>query len=244
MRSQLTRSIGLLIVSIVLWVSLPRVQATPPPTQSLVYLPIVQQPLVLVLSEPVGYNSSQYWQIVIGDVVNVSATQAFSVTLRAIVYHQSTGITETLIFPPVFPVIFPSQGAPFFVTGEMYGSPPPIVSSLSLYQVVPTSASTIRPLTVIPKNIGCPGIYSYGYITGSVRNDNTAAIMATSIVAWSLRSDSSRGYGQASITEPLAPGAEQAFSTSWFPALCPDGRPYPDLSLNFFQYAAQGTVLP
>jgi hypothetical protein len=244
MLSKLPRSIGLFTMSIVLCLSLPRVQASPPTAQLLVYFPIVQQPPVLVLSEPVGYTPSQYSYLVIGDVINVSTTQAFFVTLQAIVYYPSTGITETQTFTPDFPVIFPGQGSPFVVASDPCGCSRPVVLSLSLYQVVPVSASTLRPLTVIPKGIACY-ISSYGYITGSVRNDNTAAITVTSIVAWSLRSDSSRGLGSAFIAEAaLAPGAEQAFSTGLFPSLCIDGRPAPDLSLDWFQYAAQGTVIP
>lgn len=244
MLSKLPRSIGLFTMSIVLCLSLPRVQASPPTAQSSVYLPMVQQPPVLVLSEPIEYNTSQYSYRVIGDVVNVSATQAFSVTLRAIVYYQSTGITETLTFSPDFPVILPGQGAPFVVAGGACCSQP-IVRSLSLYRVVPVSASTLRPLTVIPKGIACY-VSMYGYITGSVRNDNAMSVTGISIAVWNVRSDASLrtpiGLAGASITGPLAPGAEQAFSTDYM-SLCFNGSPLP-ISINAFQYAAQGTVIP
>ncbi len=241
MLSNMTRSVCLLIL---LCLALPRVQAGPRADQAPIYLPLVQPRPVLVLSEPVTYYPNQYGCEVIGEVLNMSDTQPFSVTLQAVVYNRVTGITQTLTLRPNFPVIFPGQGSPYFVPIDPCAVPTLIVRSVSFSQVIPVNGSTIRPLTVIPEAIECAGVYTYGYITGSVKNDNTATITATSIVAWSLRNDASRGYGGQQIAGPLAPGAEQTFSTEWFPSLCFDYKPAPDISLDSFRYAAQGISIP
>src|SRR5689334_2740293 len=82
MPSRLMRPTILLTVSMMLCLSLPRVQAMPPADASSVYLPMVHAGTELVLSELVTYPSSQYTLTTVGQVSNLSATQAYSVTLR------------------------------------------------------------------------------------------------------------------------------------------------------------------
>lgn len=105
MLSRLNRSTCLLIMSIVLCVSLPGVQARPFTDQASIYLPMVQPRPVLLLSGPAFYEW-RYGVITIGEVVNMSATQAFSVTVQAIIYDQNRGITQTQKSSRIFRLSF------------------------------------------------------------------------------------------------------------------------------------------
>jgi hypothetical protein len=244
MLSRLSRFTIVFAMSIVLCVALPPVQATPAADQPSIYLPMVQPKPVVSLSDPVTLGH-KYGSFFIGDVVNASATQAFSVTLRAVIYDPCQAITDTLIIPTLLLAVLPRQSAPYEFDPPCQGSSEDVVRSLTFDQVIPISASAIRPLTVLPKTIQCNCVcYSYGYITGSVRNDNTVKVDDIRVAVWSLRNDHSHGFGIQYITEPLAPGAEQDFSTGYFPGLCIDGRPDPTVSINSFNYAAQGVVMP
>jgi hypothetical protein len=179
----------------------------------------------------------------IGEVVNRSATQAFSVTVRAVIYDPCQETTNTLTLPTLLPATLPQQSAPIDLGSFCATISEDMVRSLTFDHVIPISASTIRPLTVLPQAIGC-SCYgaSYGCIAGSVRNDNTVAVAGIRVVAWSLRNDHSLGLGSEDIAGPLAPGAEAGFLTGYFPWMCVDGKPHPDVRINSFQYAAQGIV--
>jgi hypothetical protein len=236
----------MLALSLVLSLTLAPAHAAPLTAQSSVYLPIVHQSSELVLSDLAIYYS-KYVMFFVGEVSNVSATQAFSVTIRAVIRDHCPGITQTFTPTTGLPAVLPQQRTPFNFSLTPPACSEDIVRELAVDQAIPITASRIRSLTVLPQTIQCNNFfpYAYGSISGMVRNDNLEAVTRIVLVTWSLRADNSRGYGRIQIDGPLAPGAEVPFSAGNFPQLCDEnGQPDPRITLDSFQFAAQGTVLP
>jgi len=208
------------------------------PAGTITYFPLIVQSPLLQLSDLKRYGTTQYSYAVLGEVINLSSTQAFSVTLEAQIYDSVSGTIITKTLEPEFAAILPSQSNPFAVHLVNEDG----FQQLSIRTAVPITTTSYQTLTVIPQSIKC-GSGFYGTFQGVVRNDTDWPIHAIRVRVWGLNDDVNRGLDAADITGTLRPHEEVPFFTSGM-SICYYGMLEPGVMLEKFHFAAQGVVGP
>jgi hypothetical protein len=190
-------------------------------------IPPVQSPFLTLVGScaPTHYDSS-----VLGEIINRSFTQAYSVTLE-VVLDIGPGETYTETFMPAFPATLPEQPNPFcyYWFGDF-----DYLLSLYIRNVAVIDATAYAPVTVIPQRILCtdPHTSYSGVIEVLLRNDNAFPVYAIRFSVWGPT------YTKGFQSAQLAPGVELLATTNTYNLCSIEGTPR--LTLDGFRSAAQG----
>jgi hypothetical protein len=176
------------------------------------------------------YPKNQYIHGVLGEVINRSFTQAYSVTLEAQLFGEPNSEIITTTFKPAFTATLPEQPNPFCFLHSYSDAELP---RISIRDVSVIEATAYAPVTVIPQRIRCADddIY-YGVIDGILRNDSAFPVYEIRISLWD-----ELNYIDGFQAALLPPGAERSFTTN-ATRICWFGTPR--RTIDSFRTAAQG----
>ena len=208
-----------------------------------IYLPLMTQRPVLVLSQTQRVSTTQYTGQYVGEILNLSSTQAFSITIQAVFIDNWSEPNAPRVYTQTarteLPVTLPLTSNPFAFG---YSNPPPELQSITILEAVPLASSDIAAVDVTLTALQCT-VSASGQLSGSVHNTTSHPISSITVSAWSVRGDWSASLARAFISDTLVPGEQRAFHTDGV-AICDNGQLYPGVTTNSFSAAAQGYIRP
>jgi hypothetical protein len=209
-----------------------------------VYLPLTTTaPIVQVGAYGTTVTRGDHALIVVGEVVNLTSTPVYSVTVEARFYNNEELIT-TETTTTAFTATLPGQSNPFQVRGPSVEDYRHLTFELSIKDWAETSDIIYQPLTILSKAVS--GGFQ-PYVSGTLLNTHSSTLTSVQVAVWGIDSrydpNDTEFYTYYALgvptTSTLAPQQTTSYDASLIMIMGDRAPP-----LASMRVAAQGVVAP